>query len=238
MKINVPKNLIVLAKLVGEDNPLYIVGGYVRNCIMNLSADDIDLACWLNLDALKEKLINSEFKLKIKNKKLGTAEIISEGQVYEYSSFRSESYSKGGGHNPTKIEFADSIFTDSVRRDFSINCIYYNILTDELIDIYGGLSDIKNKIIKTVDDAEVTMAHDGARVLRMIRFSLEFNFKIDAKTYDAAKKYASNVNDLTKERKQIEIEKINNAYKKYKKLTKFSAWLKKKKYFKELNISL
>ena len=208
MKIKVDKCLIELAKIFGEDNPLFIVGGYIRDQIIGIKNSDIDLACNLNLQDLQKLLKNTNYSVKVKNKNLGTAIISFKDKVFEYSTFRKESYLGFGEHSPNSIIFDASIIEDASRRDFTMNAIYYKILTKEIFDFYGGVRDILNKCIRTVETPELVLKNDGLRILRMIRFASELNFFIDNETFAAANKYVSNLNNISQDRLRDEFFKI------------------------------
>lgn len=206
MIIQISEKLKKLAKILPGD--LYVVGGYIRNSLMGIENDDVDICSEVKLEELEFILKGSEFEFKIKNKTLGTAIITCEQEQYEYSVLRREIYPDGGAHSPAEVEFISDIKEDAKRRDFTINAIYYNIKKDELSDFYGGIDDIKHKILRTVETPEEVLSKDGARVLRLFRFQCELGLKIDKSTLHAAIKYADLVRDLSSERKTLEITKI------------------------------
>ena len=98
MNIVIPKNLRDLTTLFPCE--LYIVGGYVRNSIMGIKTDDIDLCSSLTIDELEKVLAGTKFQLKVKNKSLGSAYICADEEKYEYTTFRRDSYAEGGAHSP------------------------------------------------------------------------------------------------------------------------------------------
>lgn len=214
MTIQISSHLKALAKLYPSS--LYIVGGYLRNSLMGIELEDIDLTGPLTLDELAKALDKSEFSVKVKSKSLGTAIISCKDESYEYSCFRHEIYGTNGAHSPEKVEFITDIAEDAKRRDFTINALYYDIKRDELIDFYNGVDDIKNKILRTVETPEFVLSKDGARILRLFRFMCELNFNVDKDTLLTAFKYASNVRDISNERRISEITKILHSPKKYK----------------------
>lgn len=211
MKIKISNNLYKLAKLFGKENPLFVVGGYVRNQIAKVHNSDIDLACNLKLNQVQELLKDTKYNFKVKNQKLGTAIISCGKHEYEYSTFRSEFYQGQGEHSPDVINFDASIVEDARRRDFTINAVYYNILADELEDFYGGINDIRAKQIRTVETADYVLQNDGVRILRMIRLACELNYFIDNDTLSAASKYIHNLDSISQDRLRNEFVKIINA---------------------------
>ena len=148
MLIFVSDNLKKLAKIFPVD--LYIVGGYVRNQIMGLPKTDVDLCGQLKLEEVSSLLQGSMFSFKVKNKALGTGVICDGNEEYEYSCFREEEYAEGGERTPTKVNFIKDVKQDAKRRDFTCNSLYYDIKKDKILDFYGGIEDIKHKILKTI----------------------------------------------------------------------------------------
>ena len=234
MLLNIPKSLKELAKLLPCS--LYVVGGYIRNSILGIKGEDIDICGAITVDELAKVLEKSKFQVKIKNKLVGTALVSSGETKFEFSSFRREFYKEGGSHTPEKVEFIDSLQEDAKRRDFTCNCIYYDIANDKFIDIYGGIQDTKNKILKTIETPDFVFAHDGLRILRLFRFECELNFKIDKATLAGAIKFSSNVRDISGERVIYEITCILHSGKRYPGYSKPNAYLKVFKQFNKFKL--
>ena len=209
--MRISSSLQKLAKEFAKINKhLYIVGGYVRDDILGLESQDIDICSNLQ-NADLEKICK---KLKMKcipiNKNLGTIKIFDKEEKYEYTQFRSESYTQGN-HTPEKVEFVDDIMVDCKRRDFTINSLYYDINNQELIDLVDGKNDIKNKIIRTTNLPNITLKDDGLRILRAIRFACTYNFGFEKNTYKALEFYKENLISISKERILQEIKSIATA---------------------------
>ncbi len=213
MAIDVVGELKELSELFPED--LYVVGGYVRNKILGIACDDIDLASSADIGQVVERLSGSKFSVKIKNLRLGAVLIEGEEHKFEYTSFRKETYKEGGNHCPSLIKKTDSLEEDAQRRDFSINSIYFNVNKNKIIDPFGGVKDIEKGVIKCGRAPEEVLKFDGERILRMIRFACELGFKVEKKTLKAAKAYVSNVDEIQGERKAKELNKILNCEQKY-----------------------
>lgn len=213
MFIDISENLKKLAKYFPEN--LYIVGGYVRNKLMGLSSGDVDLASSVNVDEVAKRLKDSEFSVKIKNLKLGSILISFKDESYEYTSFRKEIYANDGSHCPVSVVSTDKIEDDAIRRDFTVNSIYYNINKDMIVDLYHGIVDLSQKVIRCNISPDEVLKNDGERILRMIRIAGELNFKIDKQTLKSAIKYTSNLQDISGNRKFSELEKILYCDKRY-----------------------
>lgn len=194
-RIQLPKCIEELAEKLPVD--LYVVGGKVRNHLMNIENDDIDLCSSLTLEELEKNFENTEYELKFKNQALGTAKILYNGKSFDYATLRREKYEEGGFRQPKTVEFIDSIEEDCLRRDFSINAIYYNVKTGQFFDFCNGIRDISKKIIRCVKDPNEVLADDGIRILRMVRISAELNFKISKDTYASAVKNVGNLINIS-----------------------------------------
>lgn len=236
-KIEVPEHLIELANILKCKAPLYIVGGYVRNSLLGVFSNDIDLASSVTPNELKQMLDGTKFLLREKSKKLGTLEIlVADGSCFEYSTFRKEVYAENSGeHTPISIEFTTDIREDAMRRDFTVNCIYYDILRDEFIDIYSGEYDIQKRILRCIETPDYVFENDGLRILRMIRFACELNFKIDRTTFVRAKKMAYRLRDISGTRKYEELIKILQSPSRYP-VAKKDAFLRGLNLFNKLSI--
>lgn len=182
-----------------RDYSLYITGGYVRDSLLGLESNDIDLTS----NAPYSVVVNICRKLKLKcvpiNKNLGTLKIITNAEEYEYTQFRKESYSKGN-HTPDEVIFVDDIAIDAQRRDITINSLYYHIDDDRIIDLVHGQKDLENHIIRTTNTPSITLQDDGLRILRVIRFASLLNFQIEKNTKKYLRLYLHKLRDISKER--------------------------------------
>jgi tRNA nucleotidyltransferase (CCA-adding enzyme) len=192
--------------------PLYVTGGYVRNCLMGLPPSDIDICSSLRVEDVEKLLQGTGYKCINSYGRLGTLKISCGEESYEYTVFRRDSYEKG--HTPVSVEFCQSPYEDACRRDFTVNSIYYDIQKDEICAPLNGLKDIENKVIRASDPRKV-FSEDGLRLLRMVRFASELNFEIDPKTFAAAKSFDYLIKDITSERIYEEFNKILHSDCKY-----------------------
>ncbi|MBO5394417.1 MAG: CCA tRNA nucleotidyltransferase [Clostridia bacterium] len=234
MKLTISKNLEKLSQLFPCE--LYVVGGYVRNHLMGIAQDDVDIVSRLSLEEVEKILEGSEFTFKIKNKMLGSALITIDEEKYEYTTLRRDFYADGGAHMPERVEFVDSVKEDAKRRDFACNAIYYDIKNDKLIDFYGGIDDIAKRTLKTVETPDEVLCHDGVRILRLFRFQCELNFKIEKQTLLAAFKFKKNLRDVSGERVLYEITRILHSPNKYENISKPKAYMKALKNFNKCGL--
>ena len=231
----ISENLKNLAKLMFEHgHKLFVVGGYVRNNLLNIDINDVDIASSMPAqDVLILCKING-FGATVVNKKLGTILITKDDEQYEYTTFRKELYDDSGKHSPDEVEFVSSPNVDAERRDFTINAIYYCITENKIYDFFDGQKDLKKKQLKTVVSPELVFTDDGLRILRLIRFICELDFKPEKKTLKTAKEYAYKVKDISKERILKEIKLSVNGGLKYH--LKNSTHGKIVKYYNKLNL--
>ena len=234
MQIELPKELNKLAGILSK--PLYVVGGYIRNFLLGIEKEDIDICSQLLPEEVVKELKGSEFKVKIKSKSLGSALISIGSMTFEYTTFRRDIYPSGGRHMPDKVEFVSSPEEDAKCRDFTCNALYYDILNDKILDFYGGASDIKKKILRTVETPDKVLCHDGVRILRLFRFECELNFKIEKSTLQEAVKNSENLRDISGERAIYEITRILHSPNKYPGYTKPNAYMRVLRQFNKFSL--
>jgi len=192
--------------------PLYIVGGYIRDSLLDLKTGDIDLCSPLTVENVAKALEGTPYCVLPVNLRVGTTIICADGFKAEYTCFRSDSYREGSGaHSPTAVAFTNDIEVDARRRDFKMNAIYYDINAGKLIDILGGLDDIEKKQISAADAPQAVFGADGLRILRLVRQAAEFGFSVERGTFDAAKALSSRLKDIAAERIQFELNRILTA---------------------------
>lgn len=212
IKKQIPAKLTLLAKIFKKNNStLYIVGGFVRDCLIYnpmKQIKDLDLSSNLTPAEIEKMLKNTNFSTKLINKKLGTLQIhYKDKYCFEHTTFRKDNYS-AGYHSPNSVNFIQNLDVDAKRRDFTINSIYYNLIDNEIIDLYNGIDDISKKIIKCVETPQSVFQSDGLRILRLLRFYCQLpDFEIESNTYQTAKKQVELLNDISKERIATEIKK-------------------------------
>lgn len=195
--------------------PIYLVGGFVRNFLIDGSASqDYDLASALDTQSFLKAL--SEFKPNsiAEYKNTGTVTFTLGKNRYEYTQFRKETYARGN-HKPQSVQFVSDIVTDAKRRDFKCNAVYYDIKNKIFVDPLGGIADIKAKILDTVAEPSIVFACDGLRLMRLARFYGQLCFTPTEQVLDGAKAFANNIDDISKERILEELKLILTADTKY-----------------------
>ena len=181
------KILLDIGKIADSNNiNAYVVGGYVRNQLLGNSSDDMDIMVIGDGVEFAEKVASSlGAELSAVYKNFGTALLNYNNYKIEFASARKESYSRDS--RKPDVEFS-GMEDDLARRDFTINAMAVSLNKDtlgELTDLFGGMEDLKNKIIRTPLPPEKTFDDDPLRIMRAIRFASVLNFTIEPGTYDA-----------------------------------------------------
>src|SRR5690554_6337275 len=189
----------------------YVIGGYVRDYILKRGeAKDIDIvAVGSGIDLAQEvsRLLPGKPKVSI-FKTYGTAMLKSGGIELEFVGARKEAYSEES-RNPA-VENG-TLEDDQNRRDFTINALALS-LSDKnfgaLLDPFNGIEDLKNKIIRTPLDPDITYSDDSLRMLRAIRFASQLDFIIEKQYLDAITRNAKKIKIISKDRVVDEVDKI------------------------------
>lgn len=163
----------IAKKILNHGHEVYFVGGFVRSHIMQRNYDDIDIVTSATHDELS-RIFNISH---VVGKSFGVINVVYHGHIFEIATFR-EDFGYENFRKPSRIQHG-TLTSDVYRRDFTINAIYMNPFTMEIIDLVNGTQDIKNKIIRAVGNAYDRICEDRLRIVRAIRFAAVLNFKID-----------------------------------------------------------
>ena len=121
----------------------------------------------------------------------GTVTVLLEEDSFEVTTYRIDGDYLDGRH-PSTVTFTPNLKDDLLRRDFTINAMAYND-EDGLIDLYGGMADLQNHVIRCVGNPDERFDEDALRILRAVRFSAQLNFRIENKTYQAIRGHVMNL---------------------------------------------
>jgi tRNA nucleotidyltransferase/poly(A) polymerase len=178
VSLNVPGDVKRLHQLFKKNKKqLYIVGGAVRDAILGKKPKDFDMATDAKPDEVLKIAKSGGFKTYSVGKKFGV--VIVGG--HEIATFRKDI---GKGRRPKAVDFSD-IQGDVKRRDLTINSLFFDIGRGEVVDLTGGLEDLKNKLIRTVGSAKRRFDEDPLRKLRALRFQAVVGGKMDKETEKA-----------------------------------------------------
>ncbi len=203
MKIQLPDQVNKIIDTLEEAGyEAYAVGGCVRDSILGRTPDDWDITTSAKPEDCK-RLFPRTVDTGIKH---GTVTVLLGGEGFEVTTYRIDGVYEDGRH-PREVTFTANLKEDLRRRDFTVNAMAYNERSG-LVDIYGGMQDIKNRVIRCVGDARERFDEDALRMLRAVRFSAQLGYRIDEKTREAVKAMAPNLRKISAERIQAELVKL------------------------------
>lgn len=199
MKFSVPEHIVSVMELMHNANfTPYLVGGCVRDYIMGITPHDYDITVNANPDELTELFAANGYKAELKGQTFGTVAVLCGGEFIEITPHRTESDYKDSRH-PDRVEFVKDIKSDLVRRDFTVNAIAMD-KDGNILDVFGGCTDISGKIIKCIGNPEVRFSEDALRILRAVRFASRLGFTIDRNTRKAMTDKKSGLANISAER--------------------------------------
>lgn len=166
----------VVKKLVDAGYVAYFAGGWVRDYIMGHPSDDIDIAT----SAAPEKILDLFPRTILVGLAFGVVIVVVEGHQFEVATFRRD-LGYESGRRPTGIELANPE-EDALRRDFTINGMFFDPIEERIIDYVGGKEDIQKKRIRTIGNPDERFMEDRLRMIRAVRFAARFGFTIDEET--------------------------------------------------------
>jgi len=216
MNVALPEPVLeIIKKFQAKNYQIYIVGGAVRDLIMNRQVHDWDFTT----NARPEKILNIFPKKSFYNNKFGTVTVITkdkEEAAFEITTFRKE-FNYVDKRHPEKVIWGKTIEKDLSRRDFTINAIAASPKTGKalsrklelkIIDPFDGQKDIKEKLIRAVGNPSERFSEDALRMMRAIRIAAQLGFLIEDKTFASIKDNASLIKQIAWERIRDELFRI------------------------------
>ena len=185
---------------------LYLVGGAVRDGILDIPTEDFDFTTDATADESLMLFKNNGYQTTEIGKAFGTIEALYENFSLHVTTFREDSY-KDTSRKP-EISGSNNLENDLKRRDFTINAIAYDLLENKLIDPYSGLKDLSQGVITTPDSADISFSDDPLRMLRACRFVSSHGFSPDPDTFEAIKKNIDRIEIVSSERIRDELNKL------------------------------
>ncbi|MDG0818229.1 CCA tRNA nucleotidyltransferase [Bdellovibrio svalbardensis] len=189
-------------RLVANGYCAFLAGGCVRDALLGLVAHDLDIATDATpdqIESLFEKTVNV-------GKSFGVMRVIVDGADIEVATFRTDGDYKDG-RRPDSVVFS-SPEEDAKRRDFTINALFFDLQSEQVLDFVDGQIDLEQKIIKTVGQARFRFQEDQLRLLRAARFAAQLSFAVEEQTLLAMTEMASAVKNVSGERIRDEMGKL------------------------------
>ena len=180
----------------------YIIGGFVRDHILGISSNDIDVSTNATPKEIREIFQDSC----LPKEDYGSVTVMKKGVRFEVTTFRKE-IGYVDNRRPAKIEYIDDLYKDLLRRDFTVNTICMNS-SGEIVDFLGGQDDINDKMIRSVGNAKEKFTEDSLRILRAVRFATVLNFQLDDEIIAAIRECKHLLKNLSYYRKKEELDKI------------------------------
>lgn len=194
--------LQILNKIYDYGYQAYIVGGFVRDELLGIETNDIDITT----NATPMELKNIFPTLEIASTSYGSVRIIHENVRFDITTFREEDNYLDYRH-PSNIHYVNDLKTDLLRRDFTVNTLCLD-KDGNLVDLLNGKEDLDKHILKTIIDSNTSFSRDALRILRAIRFASFLNFSLSNEIIDAINKNKDLLKKLSYERKKNELDKI------------------------------
>jgi len=201
---NIPQDVKDLLDKLHTKYEAYIVGGCVRDLLLEKTPKDYDITTNATPEQIKE-LFNGYELINNNGEKHGTVTVRYNGENYEITAYRLDGSYTDHRH-PDEVVFTNDLQEDLSRRDFTINALVYD--GEYVLDYFGGVEDLEHKVIRAVGEPGKRFSEDALRILRMIRFASVLDFEIEMDTLLAANELKSELFYIAKERKTVECNKL------------------------------
>src|SRR6185503_13759125 len=192
----------IVRRLRPAGHEAYFAGGSVRDQLLGREPDDFDIATSAPPDTVRALFprtvpVGAQF---------GVILVLEGGEPFEVATFRSDD-AYVDGRRPTKVHFV-SAREDAFRRDFTINALFLDPMTDTVVDFVAGEADLRAGVIRAIGDAGARIAEDRLRMLRAVRLAARLGFTIEPATLAAIRAAAPTITDIADERIGDEVVKI------------------------------
>lgn len=181
----------------------WLVGGSVRDRLLGMEPQDYDIAT----DARPEEVLRLFPGGQQVGAHFGVVLVRDGAAEVEVATFRSDHAYQDGRH-PERVEFETDPRRDALRRDFTINAMFQDPETGEVLDFTGGRQDLENRVIRAIGDPGIRFAEDHLRMLRAVRLATRLGFEIEPTTMEAIRRLAPNIRQVSAERVRDELVRI------------------------------
>ncbi len=178
------------------------VGGCVRDLLLGRAPVDFDIATSARPEEIEQRFPRTVAV----GRKFGVMVVVEGGYQFQVATFRAEADYRDG-RRPEQVIFADAR-ADAERRDFTVNGLFFDPVTDQLHDWVGGEADLRAQVIRTIGRPEERLAEDHLRLLRAVRFAAQLGFAIEAETFAALQTHAERIKLISAERVRDELLKL------------------------------
>ncbi len=192
----------VARRLRGAGHVAYYAGGSVRDFLRRVPPKDIDIAT----DARPEQVQKLFARTYAVGAHFGVIVVLQDALQFEVATFRSDG-AYVDGRRPTEVHFATAE-EDAARRDFTINGMFFDPVSEEVIDFVGGRADLDARIIRAIGDPAQRFAEDRLRMLRAVRFATTLEFEIEQGTWAALQASSASISEISAERIREELVRI------------------------------
>lgn len=199
---NLPDEVLKLFAIFGEN--IRLVGGSVRDLILEKKVNDYDFACKFLPTEIEKILKENNIKSIPTGLKYGTITAVINHKNFQITTLRKDENQKG---RDCDVNFVEDFFEDAKRRDFTINALYLDSL-GQIHDYFNGIDDLKNQKVRFILDAKTRIQEDYLRILRFIRFSCNYAQELDKEGLQACLNFKDSLKTLSKERVRDEFLKI------------------------------
>ena len=194
--------LKLLKKITDHSYDAYIVGGFVRDYILGIKSNDIDI----NTNATPKQIREIFTDSCLPSEDYGSVTVMYKGIRFEITTFRKE-LTYVNNRKPVEIEYINNLYEDLIRRDFTINALCMD-KDGTIIDMLDGKQDIDNKLIRTIGDPTGKFEEDALRILRAVRFATILDFKLSKEVVEGIENTKELLHNLSYYRKKEELDKI------------------------------
>lgn len=203
MKIQLPEKVaFIINTIQAAGFEAYAVGGCVRDSILGREPDDWDITT-----SAKPEQVKALFRRTVDTGlQHGTVTVLLDKDGFEVTTYRIDGKYEDSRH-PSQVTFTFNLLEDLKRRDFTINAMAYNEEAG-LVDAFGGLQDIKKKMIRCVGDARERFGEDALRMMRAVRFGAQLGYEIEEQTREGIRQLAPTLENISAERIQTELVKL------------------------------
>ncbi len=196
----------VVQQLHSSGYEAYWAGGCVRDLLVDRTPKDYDVATSARPQQVQE--LFGEHKTIPLGVSFGIITIVGSAAAgnVEVATFRRDSPYSDGRH-PDQVEFSTAE-EDALRRDFTINGLFYDPIAEQVLDFVNGRRDIERRVLRAIGDADLRFAEDWLRMLRAVRFTAAFQLEADPTTVAAIRKYSKNILGISSDRISAEISRM------------------------------